>query len=126
MAHRVNALKAIKKPLTETTKLSTSHKEASALVATCYVLTFQSVSLDDGITEYMTFIRGIVIIGMQMMFKGIKTILYGIFEEQDELLEPLMVSLPLSTAAGPALRSRPSPTCCRCVLEGSRFSTRRI
>jgi hypothetical protein len=96
MTHRVKAIKAIKKRLAEASRSGTSHEEANALVATCYALTFQSVSLDDGMAEYMTFIRGIVIVGMQMMFKGIKPIFSTMFEEQqDELLAPLMESLPL-------------------------------
>lgn len=96
MNHRVKAIKSIKKRLAEAAKSSTTHEEANALVATCYALTFQSVSLDDGMAEYMTFIRGIVIVGMQMMFRGIEPIFATMFEEQqDELLAPLMESLPL-------------------------------
>lgn len=96
MNHRVKAIKAIKKRLAEAARSSTSHEEANALVATCYALTFQSVSLDDGIAEYMTFIRGIVIVGMQMMFRGIEPIFATMFEDQqDELLAPHMESLPL-------------------------------
>lgn len=96
MDHRIKAIKAIKKRLAEASKTNTSHEEANALVATCYALTFQSVSLDDGMAEYMTFIRGIVIVGMQMMFKGIKPIFETMFEDQqDELLGPYMETLPL-------------------------------
>jgi len=96
MNHRVKAIKAIKKRLAEASKSATSHEEANALVATCFALTFQSVSLDDGLAEYMTFIRGIVIVGMQMMFKGIKPIFSTMFEEQqDEILAPYMEALPL-------------------------------
>lgn len=96
MSHRVKAIKAIKKRLVETGKVGTNHEEANAMIATCYALTFQSVSLDDGMAEYMTFIRGIVIVGMQMMFKGIKPIFNTMYEDaQDEILEPYMEVLPL-------------------------------
>lgn len=96
MNHRVKAIKAIKKRLAEASRSATSHEEANALVATCFALTFQSVSLEDGLAEYMTFIRGIVIVGMQMMFKGIKPIFSTMFEEQqDEILAPVMEHLPL-------------------------------
>lgn len=96
MSHRVKAIRSIKKRLVENARTGTSHEEANALVATCFALTFQSVSLDDGMAEYMTFIRGIVIVGMQMVFKGIKPIFSTIFEpEQDELLAPYMQDLPL-------------------------------
>lgn len=96
MNHRVRAVKSIKKRLADASKATTSPEETNALIATCFALTFQSVSLDDGLAEYMTFIRGIVIVGMQMMFRGIKPVFSTLFEEkQDELLEPLMQSLPL-------------------------------
>ncbi|KAK3988135.1 C6 zinc finger protein [Cladorrhinum sp. PSN332] len=41
-------------------------EEGNALMATCFALTYQSVLLDDGMVEYMTFIRGIVIVAIQM------------------------------------------------------------
>ncbi|KAI5462280.1 hypothetical protein BGZ63DRAFT_354236 [Mariannaea sp. PMI_226] len=96
MGHRIKAIKAIKKRLAETSKTSISYEEANAMVATCFALTFQSVSLEDGLAEYMTFIRGIMIVGMQMMFRGIKP-MFGNLEEgqQDAILEPLMSNLPL-------------------------------
>ncbi|KAH6900168.1 hypothetical protein B0T10DRAFT_17785 [Thelonectria olida] len=96
MGHRVKAIKAIKKRLAETSKTSISYEEANAMIATCYALTFQSVSLDDGLAEYMTFIRGIMIVGMQMMFRGIKPIFENMEEkDSDAILEPFMSNLPL-------------------------------
>ncbi|KAI6778766.1 Sterol uptake control protein-like protein [Emericellopsis cladophorae] len=96
MSHRVKAIKSIKKRLADASKDTTSPEETNALLATCYALTFQSVSVDDGLVEYMTFIRGIVIVGMQMMFRKIQPIFSTLFEEaQDEILGPLMQGLPL-------------------------------
>ncbi|EHK24409.1 uncharacterized protein TRIVIDRAFT_208477 [Trichoderma virens Gv29-8] len=96
MGHRIKAVKAIKKRLTDTSRIETTYEEANALVATCFALTFQSVSLEDGLAEYMTFIRGIVIVGMQMMFKSIKPLFSNLFESnQDEVLAPYMEGLPL-------------------------------
>ncbi|TFB05366.1 hypothetical protein CCMA1212_002816 [Trichoderma ghanense] len=96
MGHRVKAVKAIKKRLMETSKMDTTYEEANALVATCFALTFQSVSLEDGLAEYMTFIRGIVIVGMQMMFKSIKPLFSNLFESNnDDVLAPYMEGLPL-------------------------------
>ncbi|KAM0353656.1 hypothetical protein ACHAPU_001669 [Fusarium lateritium] len=96
MNHRVKAIRAIKKRLAETAKSSMDYEEANAMIATCYALTFQSVSLDDGLAEYLTFIRGIMIVGMQMMFRGIKPIFENMMEQdQSALLEPLMQGLPL-------------------------------
>ncbi|OTA06838.1 Zn2Cys6 transcriptional regulator [Trichoderma parareesei] len=96
MGHRIKAVKAIKKRLMETSKMDTKFEEANALVATCFALTFQSVSLEDGLAEYMTFIRGIVIVGMQMMFKSIKPLFSNLFESNsDDVLAPYMEGLPL-------------------------------
>lgn len=96
MNHRIKAIKAIKKRLTDASKMETTYEEANALVATCFALTFQSVSLEDGLAEYMTFIRGIVIVGMQMMFKSIKPLFSNLFESnQDEVMAPYMEGLPL-------------------------------
>ncbi|KAF4494861.1 UPC2-regulatory involved in control of sterol uptake [Fusarium agapanthi] len=96
MNHRIKAIRAIKKRLAKTARSSMEYEEANAMVATCYALTFQSVSLDDGLAEYLTFIRGIMIVAIQMLFRGIKPIFENMMEpDQDALLEPLMQGLPL-------------------------------
>lgn len=97
MAHRVKAIKAIKKSLAELPKQrGTTSEHANALIATCFALTFQSVTFEDGMAEYMTFIRGILIIGTQMWIKGIKPIFVNIIEQDSRsILEPKMAELPL-------------------------------
>ncbi|KAK1719796.1 C6 zinc finger protein [Colletotrichum lupini] len=97
MAHRVKAIRAIKKSLAELPKQKgTTPEHANALVATCFALTFQSVTFEDGMTEYMTFIRGILIIGTQMYIKGIKPIFVNLMgQDSSAVLEPKMVDLPL-------------------------------
>lgn len=96
MNHRIKAIKAIKKRLSEASRSDTSYEEANALIATCFALTFQSVSLEDGLAEYMTFIRGIVIVGMQMAFRGIRPVFSSLFDDnQNEMLAPYMEDLPL-------------------------------
>jgi hypothetical protein len=96
MSHRVKAIKAIKKRLAEASKMNTTYEEANALVATCFALTFQSASLDDGLAEYLTFIRGIVIVAMQMMFRNIRPMFENLMgNDQHEFLAPAMESLPL-------------------------------
>jgi hypothetical protein len=97
MSHRIKAVKLIKKRLSESARAQTSYEEANALVAACFALTFQSLSLEDGLAEYITFIRGIVIVGVQMVFKGIKPIFEQLLDEdwQDEVMEPYLRDLPL-------------------------------
>ncbi|KAK0704984.1 hypothetical protein B0H67DRAFT_366930 [Lasiosphaeris hirsuta] len=95
MAHRLKAIKAIKKTLAEVPKANT-FEEGNALMATCFALTYQSVLLDDGMAEFMTFIRGIVIVAVQMYIKGAK-LLFGEFlgDPVQEKLEPYMRKVPL-------------------------------
>ncbi|PHH75862.1 hypothetical protein CDD82_4236 [Ophiocordyceps australis] len=96
ISYRVRAVSAIKKRLVEASTTETTYEEANALVATCFALTFQSVSLDDGLAEYMTFIRGIFIVGMQMLLKGISPIFGCLFDgKQNEAMAPVMQHLPL-------------------------------
>lgn len=96
MAHRVKAIKAIKKSLSELPTKGTNTEHANALVATCFALTFQSTSFEDGMGEFMTFIRGILIIGAHMMCKGIKPVFVNMLDQDSRaVLEPKMVNLPL-------------------------------
>ncbi|KAM3558298.1 hypothetical protein MY1884_004057 [Beauveria asiatica] len=96
MNHRIKAIKAIKKRLAESSQNDTDREESNALVATCFALTFQSVSLEDGLAEFMTFIRGIVIVGMQMTFRNIAPVFTTLFDnDPDELLADQMEDLPL-------------------------------
>lgn len=94
MAHRLKAIKAIKKTLTDVPKTNT-FEEGNALLATCYALTFQSVMLDDGMAEFMTFCRGIVIIAIQMYCKRAKFIFTNFLgDDHMQYLQPLMESIP--------------------------------
>jgi hypothetical protein len=95
MTHRLKAIKAIKKTLSEAPKTNNTFEEGNALMATCFALTFQSVMLEDGMAEYMTFCRGIVIVAIQMYCKGSKFIFSNfIGEDQMALLKPLMENTP--------------------------------
>jgi hypothetical protein len=94
MAHRLKAIKAIKKTLTNVPKTNT-FEEGNALLATCFALTFQSVMLDDGMAEFMTFCRGIVIVAIQMYCKGAKFIFFNFLgDEKNNELQPLMEVIP--------------------------------
>jgi len=99
MAHRVKAIQAIKRALAGAPRADT-FEEGNALMATCFALTFQSVLLDDGMVEYMTFIRGIVIVGIQMYVKG-ASFLFGNFlgEKAVDALEPYIRQVPVIEAS---------------------------
>ena len=97
MTHRLKAIKAIKRRLADMSRSTrVTHDESNAMVATCFALTFQSVSLDDGMAEFMAFVRGILIVSMQMWMKGISPIFTNMVNDDAEArLEPLMGDLPL-------------------------------
>ncbi|KAI1117540.1 C6 zinc finger protein [Nemania sp. NC0429] len=93
MAHRLKAIKAIKKTLSDVPKADT-FEEGNAMMATCYALMFQSVMLDDGMAEFMTFCRGIIIVAIQMYCKGAKFIFSNfIGDDQLAIIQPLLESL---------------------------------
>lgn len=111
MAHRVKAIKAIKKTLNEVPKHSNSSgsgtnnnnhvnnstffEEGNALMATCFALTFQSVLLDDGMAEFMTFCRGVVLVAIQMYCKGARFLFTNwVGKDEMALLQPLMETVP--------------------------------
>ncbi|KAK3946164.1 C6 zinc finger protein [Diplogelasinospora grovesii] len=96
LAHRLKAIKAIKRTLSDVPRAN-SFEEGNALMATCFALTYQSVLLDDGMAEYMTFIRGIVIVAFQMYMKGAKFFLFGDFMggKENDILAPHMEKVPL-------------------------------
>lgn len=97
MTHRLKAIRAIKKRLADMSRATrVSHDESNAMVATCFALTFQSVSLDDGMAEFMAFVRGVLIVSMQMWMRGVSPIFTNMSNDDTEAtLEPLMAGLPL-------------------------------
>ncbi len=95
MAHRVKAIRAIKKTLADVPKDNT-FEAGNAMLATCFALTFQSVALDDGMAEYMTFIRGVIIVAIQMYIKGAPFLFHDFLGDgQIEMVRPSMERLPL-------------------------------
>lgn len=96
MDHRVKAIRAIKRTLADVgSRAGDLFEEGNALIATCFALTYQSVLLDDGLAEYMTFIRGVVIVAIQMYTKGARILFPNLLgDRQKALLEPHMRALP--------------------------------
>lgn len=95
LSHRLKAIKAIKKTLSDSPKADT-FEEGNAMMAACFALTFQSVLLDDGMVEYMTFIRGVIIVAMRMYVQGAKLLLGEYLgARQEEVLQPFMEQVPL-------------------------------
>jgi hypothetical protein len=63
MTHRVKAIRALNSAIG---KPLLSFAEGNAMLATCYALLFQSVLMRDGLVEYMTFIRGVIVVALHM------------------------------------------------------------
>lgn len=104
MAHRVKAISAIKKSLAGAPAGSSSSpssttsvfEEGNALMAACFALTFQSVCMDDGMAEYMTFCRGVVVVAAHMYRQGGGRFIFRnwVGEDQQAILRPLIESVP--------------------------------
>jgi hypothetical protein len=74
MSHRVQAIKSLNQALSNGLH---TFEEGNAMLATCYVLLFQSVLLEDGLAEYMSFIRGCVLIAQNMGCKRMKFLFHS-------------------------------------------------
>jgi hypothetical protein len=61
--HRIKSIESLNKAVAAGIK---SWQQGNAMIATCFTLLFQSVLLNDGLSEYISFLRGILTIGMQM------------------------------------------------------------
>ncbi|TVY31630.1 Sterol uptake control protein, partial [Lachnellula subtilissima] len=69
----------------------TTFEQGNAMLATCFALVFQSVLLDDALSEYMAFIRGTVAVGIQMGMKRMNVLFAHLFANQDlENIDPYM------------------------------------
>jgi hypothetical protein len=64
-------------------------EEGNAMLATCYTLVFQSALIADGFPEYMSFIRGCMVVAWQMGVKQLTFLFQGILsDEQLERMGP--------------------------------------
>jgi hypothetical protein len=91
-------------------------EEGNAMIGTCYALLFQSVLMNDGLTEYMSFIRGTVAIIIHMAQNQMKFLFHHMQDhEQMEQIDPMLYETPLidAEAVGAACRSleKMAPLC---------------
>jgi hypothetical protein len=76
-----------------------SFEQGNAMLATCYNLFVQSTLIDDGLIEYMTFIRGCIIVGLQMLAKNMKFLFHSMWgDENIASLSPSLKVAPLIDA----------------------------
>lgn len=96
LTHRVKAISALNSAVARGIQ---SYEEGNAMLATCFSLLFQSCLLEDGLMEYMMFIRGTVSIGFSMGARRMKFIFERIFDDQQlNQVDPSMHAAPLINA----------------------------
>jgi hypothetical protein len=70
-------------------------EEGNAMLATCFILSYQSAMIDEGLAEYLTFVRGCVLIPLQMGSKHLKFIFQNLFTEDEiEKSRPYLQDMP--------------------------------
>ncbi|TVY85085.1 Sterol uptake control protein [Lachnellula suecica] len=105
ISHRVQAIKSLKAAISS--GLNT-FEQGNAMLATCSTLIFQSAFIDDGLTEFMAFLRGTVAVGIQMGMSRMHILFENLFGDKDvEIKDSAMklAALVNPVLVGAALRS---------------------
>jgi len=65
------------------------------MLATCWVLLYQSILIDEGLSEYLTFVRGCVLVPLQMGSKDLKFLFKNLFSDDEiEKTRPSLQDMP--------------------------------
>jgi hypothetical protein len=92
MFHRILAIKSLNRALS--TGLQ-SLEDGNAMLATCYILVYQSTLIDEGLSEYLTFVRGCVLVPLQMACRGLKFLLHNLLSDDEiEMTRPYLLRMP--------------------------------
>jgi hypothetical protein len=92
MFHRTLAIKFFNRALS--TGLH-SLEDGNAMLATCYILVYQSTLIDEGLSEYLTFVRGCVLVPLQMGYRGLKFLFQNLLSDDEiELTRPYFQRMP--------------------------------
>jgi hypothetical protein len=92
MYHRVQAIKGSAVALSKTNR---SGDDGDALVASCYLLTFQSTYMKEGIVEFLHFIRGCSLVWNQLLYEKVHLTFFLTAESLHEFMMPRLVALPV-------------------------------
>jgi hypothetical protein len=76
IAHRLKAISGLNQAIS--TGIN-SFEQGNAMLATCFILLFQSTMIADGLVEYMTFIRGTIAVGTSMGMKKMKFLFHELW-----------------------------------------------
>lgn len=80
ICHRVLAIRYLNRALSAGLH---TFEEGNAMLATCYSLMFQSTLIDEGHPEYLSFIRGCVLVAVQMGSKGLKFLFQNLLSNDE-------------------------------------------
>ncbi len=64
LSHRLLAIKGLNEALSKTPRTGS---DGDALLATCYALTFQTANMKDGMSEFLTMVRGCGLVSLQLL-----------------------------------------------------------
>lgn len=64
LSHRLLAIKGLNEALSKTPRTGS---DGDALLAACYALTFQTANMKDGMSEFLTMIRGCGLVSFQLL-----------------------------------------------------------
>jgi hypothetical protein len=91
MYHRVQAIKGSAVALSKTNR---SGDDGDALVASCYLLTFQSSYIKEGTVEFLHFLRGCSLVWNQLLYEKVPITFSLSSESLYEFMKPRLVALP--------------------------------
>jgi hypothetical protein len=104
MHHRVQAIKGSAAALSQTAR---SRDDGDALLASCYLLSYQSTYIKEGIPEFLHFIRGCSLVWQQFLSEKVPLTFSLTEESAGEFMKQRLVALPDidSELLGDAVRS---------------------
>jgi hypothetical protein len=71
-------------------------EKGNAMLGTCYNLFAQSTLIEDGVIEYMTFIRGCIVLGLQMLAQKMQFVFHSMWGQDNVArLSPGLIAAPL-------------------------------
>jgi hypothetical protein len=92
ISHRMQAIRALNQALARGIHTA---EEGNAILATCYVLSTQSVLMEDGLSDFVSFIRGCAQVAQSMGCRRMKFLFHSIvLGDQLSKMEPHLKGAP--------------------------------
>jgi hypothetical protein len=92
LSHRTLAIKALRLALSNGIH---SPEDGNAILATCWILLYQSILINEGLPEYLTFVRGCVLVPIHMNYNGLSFIFQNLLTESEiDMTRPYLESMP--------------------------------